>query len=115
MLNFIVGVIVSTYERVWTLKNIIKFKHRALMNNDAAVVISKLSKGFISCFAWFGLWELEEYTHVIISTSKEATRLDDGDYEAAGEKIKLNMQKQTKDISAIHDELYETMNEIEKQ
>ena len=39
MLNFIVGVIVSTYEKVWTIKSIIKFKHRAAMNNDAAVVM----------------------------------------------------------------------------
>lgn len=113
MLNFIVGVIVSTYERVWTLKSIIKFKHRAVMNNDSAVVMSKLSSGFISCFRWFGLWELVEYSIVIISTSKEATKLDDSEYELSGEKIKNNMIKQTKEVCVIHDKLYDTMKEIE--
>ena len=58
MLNFIVGVIVSTYERVWTLKKIIKFKHRAELNFDSCVIMAKLNSGFIKCFAWFGLWEL---------------------------------------------------------
>jgi len=93
MLNFIVGVIVTTYEKVWTLKSIIKFKHRALMNNDAAMVMSKLNSSFINCFSWCGVWELKPYSIVVISTSKEATRLEDGDYDVSGEKIVANMKK----------------------
>ena len=93
MLNFIVGVIVSTYEKVWTLKSIIKFKHRAAMNNDACVVMSKLNRNVVKCLAWCGVWENEEYSMVVISTSKEATKIDDGEYEASSEKIKINMKK----------------------
>ena len=102
MLNFIVGVIVSTYERVWTMKKIIKFKHRAELNFDSCVVMGRLNSSFINCFSWLGLWELKPYHIVIISTSKEATKLDDSEFEDAADRIKLNMMKQTKEIDVIH-------------
>jgi hypothetical protein len=112
MLNFIVGVIVSTYERVWTMKKIIKFKHRAELNFDSCVVMGRLNASFIKCFSWFGLWELKPYHIVIISTSKEATKLDDSEYEGAADKIKQDMQKQTKEIVGIHDKLRENVQDI---
>ena len=74
MLNFIVGVIQSTYEKVMTIQKIIKFKHRAELNYDCAVIISTYKK-------------LEEYRIMILSTSKEATKLDDNPYDEAVVKI----------------------------
>ena len=64
MLNFLIAVITSTYERVMNYQKIISYQHKAELNYETFALMS-----------FFG--ELEEYKFLIFSTSKKATTLED--------------------------------------
>ena len=64
MLNFLIAVITSTYERVMNYQKIISYMHKAELNVENFQLISFF-------------YSLEEYRFIVFSTSKQAGTLED--------------------------------------
>jgi hypothetical protein len=64
MLNFLIAVITSTYERVMNYQKIISYMHKAELNSETF----QLMRFF---------YTLEEYRFIIFSTSKQSSTLED--------------------------------------
>ena len=92
MLNFLIAVITSTYERVNNYQKIISFKHKAELNKDCYILIR--------CFK-----ELPEYKLIVFSTSKEATTVDDNVLEEAVVDLKRYVSKETREIKSNQKEI----------
>ena len=78
MTNFLIAVITSTYERVISYQKIISFQHKADLNEE--------------CYQLMGVFSnLPEFRVIVLSTSKEATKLDDNIIDDAVENLKRYM------------------------
>ena len=75
MTNFLIAEITSTYERVINYQKIISFQHKADLNEECCQLMGVFSN-------------LPEYKIIVLSTSKEAIRLEDNIIEEAVENLK---------------------------
>lgn len=96
MLNFLIAVITSTYERTINYQKIISFKHKAELNEECYMLMTVFTK-------------LQEFKIIVFSTSKEATKLEDNELEDAVDNLKRYMTKETRDLTNSHKELNDNM------
>ena len=96
MLNFLIAVITSTYERTINYQKIISFKHKAELNEECYMLMTVFTK-------------LQEFKIIVFSTSKEATKLEDNELEDAVDNLKRYMAKETRDLTNSHKELNDNM------
>jgi hypothetical protein len=75
MLNFLIAVITSTYERVVNYQKIISYQHKAELNHETFALMS-----------FFG--DLPEYKFLIFSTSKKAGTLEDDQFSEIADLLK---------------------------
>ena len=87
MLNFLIAVITTTYEKVSSLQKIFGFKHKAELNEECYQLIQVFK-------------ELPQYKIIVFSTSKEAATLEDNELEEANFELKKYMAKETKELKA---------------
>jgi hypothetical protein len=93
MLNFLIAVITSTYERVINLQNQIRYKHKADLNEEFFILMHYLSK--LSSFA-----KLDEFKVIIFSNDKEDGLQGEDQAIDMLESIKKTVNKQNKDINS---------------
>ena len=94
MLNFLIAVIASTYDRLNNYQRIISYQQKATLN-DEVFQLMKVFKNF-----WFV--SMPSYKIVVFSTSKEASTLEDNEIEDQLERLKRLMQKEFDKIEEIN-------------
>ena len=80
MLNFLIAVITSTYERLSNYQRIISYQQKAILNDEVFQLMSVFKN--LPCVS------MPIYKIVIFSTSKEASGLEDNEMEDMLEDLK---------------------------
>ena len=96
MLNFLIAVITSTYERVVTYQKIITFQNKAQLNEECYILMNE----FIT---------LPQFKIILLITNKEDNILDCDELADAADNLKRFINKEIKDNKLIHKELNENM------
>lgn len=85
MLNFLIAVITSTYERVMNYQKIISFQHKAELNYETFALMS-----------FFG--DLPEYKFIVFSFSRKATTLEDDQFYEIADLLKSYIFQENKEV-----------------
>lgn len=86
MLNFLIAVITTTYEKVNSYQQKFGFKHKAELNEECFQLIEVFK-------------ELPQYKIIVFSTSKEAANIEDDELGEAVFDLKRYMAKERKELS----------------
>lgn len=78
MLNFLIAVITSTYDRVINYQKIIAFKHKAELNEECYMLIRVFR-------------ELKEYRIIVFSTCIDTSKIEDNSFENAVSDLKRSV------------------------
>jgi len=105
MLNFLIAVITSTYDRLNNYQRIISYQQKATLN-DEVFQLMKVFKNF-----WFV--DMPSYKIVVFSTSKEASTLEDNEIEDQLEKLKRLIDKEFSKIEEINHKVDEKINTVQ--
>ena len=99
MINFLIAVITSAYQRVMNYQKLIGFKHKAELNYESNALISQ----FVT---------LPEYRYLLIMSSTSARELINDQFDEKAEQFKKFMLKETTGLKQTHDQVHELIDGI---
>ena len=102
-LNFIIGVISSTYTKVYDYKLILKFKQQASINDECFTLIDLFNK----IFKRKGLFKV-----LVFSSTIEGNIQDEDQFEDQIDQLKKFVAKQNKDVLKNHEVINKLFSEV---
>lgn len=101
MINFLIAVITSAYQRVMNYQKLISFKHKADLNYESHALISQFK-------------QLNEYRFMLLMSSTSVRELIEDEFDEKAEQFKKFIHKETTGLKQTHDQLNEQIEAIEK-
>lgn len=101
MINFLIAVITSAYQRVMNYQKLIGFKHKADLNYETNALLSQ----FIN---------LKEYRYLILMSSTSVRELIEDEFDEKAENFKKFIHKETTGLNQAHDQLNEYIYNINR-
>lgn len=102
MINFLIAVITSAYQRVMNYQKIISYKHKADLNYETYMLLSKFIK-------------LKEYRYLVLMSSSSVRELIEDEFDEKSEQFKKFIQRETAQLKESHKNLNDKIESIKSE